>query len=77
MCSPEAPDLRYDLQPQGAFVALERDGLRIALHKHGRRTRFVPYAALTHCEVWTRPVMPVGDAGTETRAESLQRMMRG
>jgi rhomboid protease GluP len=54
MCASEASALRYDLQPRGAFVALEPDGLRIALHKNGARMRFVPYTELTHCEASAR-----------------------
>ncbi len=54
MSALEAPVLRFDLQPSGAFAALERDGLRISLRKDGSRSRFIPYAELTHCDGTSR-----------------------
>jgi rhomboid protease GluP len=47
MADPDAPSLRYELKPHGAFLTCDADGLRFVLRRRGRR-RFVPYGDLTH-----------------------------
>jgi membrane associated rhomboid family serine protease len=42
---------RWELQPQGCFVAIVPGGLRLGLKRRGLDTTFVPFEDLTHVEV--------------------------